>query len=386
MAKGTVLVVGACGVGKSTLINAILGEEAAMASGAPDGTTNHLAVYDRPDAPFRLIDTVGFAPGWRQQRRAVQEVRRWGKSGPGRPRQGIDVIWFCLDGTSRKLFARTVAALSDAIRWWPSVPLIAVITKSYSRPERGENTAMVQQVFSRLKRPVNLQAVIPVVARPYVISDQAVVPVDGLDVLVSRTLALMPQGMAAGQRDLEAFWQKRRRLWAQSLIVSAAAAGAVVGAVPIPFSDALILQPVETAEVYGLARLYGIQDANPSNRFLNAIIQAGTVGTAAKALISAIKAIPGLTIATSALNAAMAAAIILALGEASQTAFEQVALGRRSLEDIDWVNKLVSSRLARTMASRLQQALTDLPQGADAKTTAAAVLKALFTGDTKHEA
>ncbi|MBQ5340761.1 MAG: 50S ribosome-binding GTPase, partial [Oscillospiraceae bacterium] len=60
MTKGNVLVIGNSGVGKSTLINAVLGEECAVTGYGITGTTQELSIYENGRIPFRIIDTVGF--------------------------------------------------------------------------------------------------------------------------------------------------------------------------------------------------------------------------------------------------------------------------------------------------------------------------------------
>lgn len=45
MAFGSVLVIGNSGVGKSTLINAVLGEDQAKTSASTEGTTKRLEIY-----------------------------------------------------------------------------------------------------------------------------------------------------------------------------------------------------------------------------------------------------------------------------------------------------------------------------------------------------
>ena len=60
MEKGNVLVIGNSGVGKSTLINAVLGEERAVTGYGTAGTTKELAIYESQEIPFRVIDTVGY--------------------------------------------------------------------------------------------------------------------------------------------------------------------------------------------------------------------------------------------------------------------------------------------------------------------------------------
>ncbi|MDO4567312.1 MAG: GTP-binding protein, partial [Oscillospiraceae bacterium] len=69
----------------------------------------------------------------------------------------------------------------------------------------------------------------------------------------------MPEGRKAAKFELDALKLNRKRALAHSITGAATAAGVVVGAVPIPIADALILTPIEVGEVNALAQLYGIK-------------------------------------------------------------------------------------------------------------------------------
>ena len=141
MERGNVLVIGNSGVGKSTLINSVLGENMAVTSIGTEGTTKHLKLYDHPDVPFRLIDTAGFEPSFFKKRLAVGAVKKWSKDSAkkGNINSSINVIWFCVDGMSSKLFPDTLKCLSEATAMWKTVPVIVVITKSFSQLEKQKN-------------------------------------------------------------------------------------------------------------------------------------------------------------------------------------------------------------------------------------------------------
>jgi uncharacterized protein (DUF697 family) len=104
----------------------------------------------------------------------------------------------------------------------------------------------------------------------------------------------------------------------------ATSAAAVVGAVPIPFADALLLAPIETVEINSLAHVYGINKNEGIKQLVNSIVEVGTVSMVAKTAISALKAIPGVRIGASVLNAIIAGCIVAAIGEGTIHAFEQV--------------------------------------------------------------
>ena len=117
MVKGNVLVIGNSGVGKSTLINAVLGEEAekrAITGRGIKGTTLDLEIFENEGISFRLIDTIGFEPGFFKERKAVNAVKHWSKESTkaGKEDSRINVIWFCVDGTARKLFPKALSNLA----------------------------------------------------------------------------------------------------------------------------------------------------------------------------------------------------------------------------------------------------------------------------------
>ncbi len=344
--KGNVLVLGNSGVGKSTLINAVIGDDIAKTSFGTRGTTEELAIYGSPSVPFRVIDSIGFEPSPIKSLRAIHAVRKWSRlsAQEGNENSRINVIWFCVDGTAAKLFPETIHNFSNSIAMWKSVPIIAVITKSYSQADRTRNIEMVRQAFRGQRVERNLRAIVPVVAQTFVINETAFAPPEGIADLIDATMRAMPEGMQGGAYDLMQFKLTRKRVLAQGLIGASVAAGATVGAVPIPIADSLVLSPLELAELNGLARLYGIDKREDSKQFLDSIVQVGTASVVAHSAISAVKAIPGINIAASVLNAIVAASIIAALGEGAVLAFEQVYTGQRSVRDIGWVQHLMEEQ------------------------------------------
>ena len=356
MECGNVLVIGNSGVGKSTLINAVLGENVAKTGWGTSGTTDKLEIYESQDIPFRVIDTIGFEPSLIKERRAINAVRKWSNAcaKDGNSNNQINVIWFCVDGASRKLFEKTIKDLSKATSIWKSVPIVVVITKSYSEPERAENIEMVYHAFAKQSRySKNLKKVIPVVATTYTINESAYAPPCGIEELIDITNNLMPEGQRAAECDLAAFKLNRKRALAQSVVGVSTVAGTVVGAVPIPIADALILAPLEIAEVNAIASVFKINKDEEAKRLFNSIVEIGTVSAAARAAISALKAIPGINLAASVVNAIIAGSIVAALGEGSAYIFEQIYLGNKSTADIDWVKKILEAKFSSQLIDRV---------------------------------
>lgn len=214
----------------------------------------------------------------------------------GKEDERINVIWFCVDGTARKLFPKAIQSLSRATAMWKSVPVVVVITKSYSVPERKENIEMVQSAFAvQTKFSSNLKKIIPVVASVYQLNETAYAAPEGITELIDITNELMPEGIKAGAEDIARFKLNRKRGLAQ---------GIVGGTVPI---------------------------------------------------------------AGSLLNAIIAGVIVASLGEGTIYAFEQVYLGNKTVEDIDWVTQVLESKFMVELVERVKAAIQECGDHSDAK-------------------
>lgn len=383
MKRGNVLVIGNSGVGKSTLINAMLGEKKAKTSwGSYKGTTEKLEIYESDAVPFRLIDSVGFEPSFFRAKMAVDSVRKWSKESTKTEYSNnqINLIWFCVDGTAAKLFPETIQKMAKATAMWESVPIIAVITKSYSVPDRVRNIDMVNNAFARVKKySKNLRKVIPVVAETYVLNESAFAPPEGIAELIYATNELMPEGIKAGARDISKFILYRKKGLAQGVIGAATIGAITVGATPIPLADALILSPLEIGEINAIAHIYGIHKGEKESVFVDSIVQVGTVSVAAKTTISMLKAIPGINIAVSVLNAVIAGSIVATIGEGSAYAFEKVYLGEKSLDDIDWVKRLIESRFSEQFTEKVKEIAEKVAKRGDPKEIVNAILRLFGT-------
>jgi len=381
MEKGNVLVIGNSGVGKSTLINAVLGENCAVTGYGITGTTKELSIYENSSVPFRIIDTVGFEPSYRKASKAVRSVKKWSRESArdGGEDQQINVIWCCVEGTSRKLFPETIRIMAKAVSMWPSVPVIAVITKSYSLPERRENIMMVHEAFSTHRRMAgSLRRIIPVVAMTYRLNDDAYAPPEGITELIDATNDLLPDGIRAARKDINKYKMDRRRAFAHSAVGVATAGAAVVGAVPIPFPDAVILTPLEITEINTVSRIYGVSRSEGLVKFVDQIVEVGTVSTVARAAVNALKSIPGVNAAASVVNAVIAGSIVAAIGEASIYAFEQISSGERSVADIEWVRELTENKLTGQFIQKVTSVIKSLDGTKEPKDIAQTVMKLFF--------
>ncbi|MBQ5329875.1 MAG: GTPase domain-containing protein [Oscillospiraceae bacterium] len=344
--KGNVLVTGNSGVGKSTLINAVIGEKAAYTAwGGDEGVTFNNRLYEGKELPFDLIDTIGFMPS--KEKETVRDITKWIKKElkDHSENEGINVIWFCVDGTAGRLFDNSVTSFAKAVSDWKNIPVIVVITKSYSLTDREPNIRMVHDALHRndKKYPLNVVDIIPVVSEPFFINETSFAPQDGIETLIERTNSILPEGKKAAQKDLDTIVQKKKRLKVQGIIGGYVSAAVVIAAVPIPFPDSFLLIPLETRMVHQLAKQYGLEKEKHFDNAVKLILEAGAVSVVAKQAISVLKAVPGINLGAVVVNAIVAGAIVAAMGELCVTAFELVSKKDRDFMDLGWLHETIDN-------------------------------------------
>lgn len=349
--KGNVLVLGNSGVGKSTLINAVLGTDVAAASFGTAGTTKELKIYgpNLKDAPFNLIDSVGFEPNWFKAWQAVNAVKAWSRKSAkeGNEDTQINIVWFCIDGCAAKLFPETVENMAKAVSMWKDIPVVVVITKSFSKPDRDRNITMIREAFDKVKKyHCNVQGIMPVVAQIYEIDENTSVAPEGLSELVDKTLELMPEGFQKADENVKRFRLNRKRALAQAVTGFAVTSAVVVGAVPIPVPDAPILVSIETVMMNRILNIYDIKNDDDKKKFTEILLEMGAATLIGKAAISAVKAIPGISLAADVINAIVAGAVVSLMGETVCYVLDRVYLGKLDLSEYDKVRGIVKEKFA----------------------------------------
>lgn len=360
--KINVLVIGVSGSGKSTLINSILDMDCADPSIGVPGT-KRLAVYENDQLPFRLIDSVGYEFGLLRQVKIKHDIAKWSndsvKNNDGK--RQIHAIWFCIDSHGKRVFNETLDYLWNVCRIWKDIPVIVVFTKAYSTTEIRENEDMFNEVLSKYRhlKDLNICGLIHVVAKEYVIGEGNVVAPRGLDELIEKTNYIIPDAKRLNEIAVRGIDLKLKRIMAHGLVAGSATGATVIGAVPVPVPDSTLLVPLQTAMLFGIGKTYKIVDGSLEKEVVNNIIKVGATTVVAKTLLAAIKAIPGINIAASVLNAIVAGTITFIAGEVCITVFEKVQSGELDLSKTDltqYITELFGNRLP-TYGNLLQQAL-----------------------------
>lgn len=300
-----VLIAGRTGVGKSTLINAVFqGNLATTGQGHP--VTQHTREITKGDIPLSIFDTRGLEMAdFAKTMQALKDfVVQRAKDTDAR--KHIHVGWVCIAEDLR----RVEPAEENLTKMLAEhMPVVVVITQV--RSDKGFR-ATVQGLLPMARNVVRVRAF------PEELDGGHIIPQTGLRELIELTMELVPEGqrraLTAAQKVDIALKKKQSHL----IVAGAAASAATAGAAPIPFSDAVVIVPIQVGMLAGITATFGLSfnDGFLSSLVASVVTGAGATMTGRAIVGGLLKLIPGVgSIAGGLISAATAAAITTAFGE-----------------------------------------------------------------------
>lgn len=195
-----IIVAGISGTGKSTLINAVFGENMAK-TGIGRPITASINDYSIPDVPIRIWDTVGLELNSDKTKASIKDIRETiaNKTASKNQFDRIHAIWYCISSGSHKY----LDVESDFVKNLHSigVPFIIVMTQCISEEEDNELEVAIREINQ--SEGMNDIEVVQVLAKDYN-TRLGTIPSLGLDRLVDITTNKLPEfiksGFVAAQR------------------------------------------------------------------------------------------------------------------------------------------------------------------------------------------
>ncbi|MGL2503839.1 GTPase [Helicobacter pylori] len=257
--KMNILLMGYTGSGKSSLINALFGKEIAKA-GVGKPITQHLEKYIDEQKGLVFWDTKGIED--KDYHDTMQSIKKEMEDSFKTldEKEAIDVAYLCVKETSSRVQEREL--LSFAKKW--NIPTIFVSTNTQEKA--GE--AFVQKTKEIINEEWGFKGFIKAYVRVNSVAFSfrgLKVPVKGLEELVDETKKCLSDAIKNKRRHFLSIQkvkvQERKQAMideSKKIIHLASGSDGAVGLIPIPFSDALAIAPIQAGMIYKMNDAFGM--------------------------------------------------------------------------------------------------------------------------------
>lgn len=304
--KVNIVIAGKTGVGKSTLVNAVF-ESNFTETGDGRPVTMTTREISKEGVPLSIFDTRGLEVS--EYKNTVNELEKLilDRNKSKDPNEHIHIAWVCVMEGSRRVEDAEITLVEMLDKY---MPVVGVITKAVS--DNGFQRT-VQDLLPQTRNVVRVHAIETVFDGGYTM------PAMGLENLVELTMTLVPETQKNAFSAAQKVSIKHKQKRAHAIVVSAALTAGGAGAVPLPFSDALAIVPVQLSMLAGISAVWGLP---VSTSFLGTLVSGGITSSAGTIVGRAatgglLKLIPGVgSAAGGAISAGVASTLTIAFGEA----------------------------------------------------------------------
>jgi len=302
--KPNILVVGATGVGKSSLINTIFGEEVAKV-GTGNPVTKELQVYKSDHMPVCLYDTVGYEIGTDKQKDFLSNVVQYAVDSNGKKlEERIHLVWYCIAATSHRVHAIDLNVIKKLNN--EGIPVAVLLTKSDNVTDE-ESQKMKEIIEEELYNDIFETTNVKLDEFGYLDTFK----------LINWSIEQLPEGLKRAFISAQKLDLEKKRNEANKIIIQHTTSSGIIGMSPIPFSDAPLLLSNQAGMFARILFVYDLNAFHPMITNLMGGIGISTlISTSGVWLVGQLlKLIPGVgTVGGAIISGSVASGITAAIG------------------------------------------------------------------------
>ncbi|MCD8212993.1 MAG: 50S ribosome-binding GTPase [Campylobacter sp.] len=307
-----VLIVGKTGVGKSTLINAVFGDEVVKV-GSGKSITKEITKIE-VNKNFNIYDTKGLE--MKDFESTFEDIENFLKTMETKPaNEQIHVAWFCIAESGRRI-EDGEKKLYEILKSNNYATILVITKAQQDKDEKGESFKEIVKREFHISDENDIQRVRALEVED---DDGEKKKIIGVDELIEKTYHKLPNARKQAFTREQKHNKKMKEQEALSIINKYSAAAVAEAATPIPFSDIALILPTQIAMITHLTHLYGLEvNAESIAKLTVTFVGVAGVGFAVRAGVGTfLKLIPGIgSIAGGAFNATVAGSVTKLIGNA----------------------------------------------------------------------
>lgn len=356
-----ILLLGATGCGKSSLINTIFHKQVAAVNDVSRGTEDFQTYRGKDyDIGVNLIDSRGYemedGKGESFTKYAASVDTLIKENRQKKPLEQIHIVWYCISilGCVQEYDRQVLMKLLNEPNLRNRIGV--VLTKCDEDDSEGSEAKIFKNIIKE-----DFGFSLPI----FEVSTDLTLDLDVENLIEWSASQIDDKDMREAFVASQIVNLKKKRETAAKEIAGFSAAAAAIGAVPIPFSDAALLVPLQLAMSTAIIHSYGMESFATISKSVIGNIVISNLGKSFAGGI--LKLIPGIgTLAGGAINAGVAALITSALGfaisEICYNSCKKIAQGENvdftNLFDLDSIKALTNQFIKTHKGSEIMSSIS----------------------------